>query len=75
MRFHPPVPHDLPALALATAAGAVGHGYATLLRDGSLGDDPGAPTRAADAAGRAARALLRGRRELDAGSGPGPAAD
>ncbi len=54
------------ALALATAAGVVGHGYATLLLDGSLGTDPEAAGRAADAASRAARALLRGRRELTA---------
>jgi hypothetical protein len=52
------------ALALATAVGVLGHGYATLLLDGSLGTDPGAAARAADTAARAARALLRGRREL-----------
>ncbi len=54
------------ALALATAVGVLGHGYATLLLDGSLGTDDAAAARAADAAARAARALLRGRRELTA---------
>jgi hypothetical protein len=52
--------------ALATAVGVLGHGYATLLLDGSLGTDDAAAARAADTAARATRALLRGRRELTA---------
>jgi AcrR family transcriptional regulator len=52
--------------ALATAIGVLGHGYATLLLDGSLGTDDAAAARAADTAARATRALLRGRRELTA---------